>query len=492
MLDYLFTKTPLVFFTQNLWRDEAYSYLLAEKSIGKIIKLTVSDFSPPLYYVLLHFWMKVFGSSEVMLRSLSLLFFAGTIYVVFEIFQEVFKFSKIKSAIYMLIFLLNPFLLFYAFEARMYMMVTFFIALAYYAFWTKKKKLYILSMVCALYTHYFAAFILIAHFLETILLNYSFSLKFKPFKLHFLHKRNSFSIKPLIWSGLFFIPWVLFFISAREPSDGTFWIIEPPTKDILYVPFVLFTGYERVFGEYYHEKAGYTAFHTDLLKLLYLVIFLPLLIVLLQNVLKIKHKRHFHTLFKKKIADFFKNAYTFIQEHRILTSLFLWAFMTPYLLFFLSFVMQPYYLPRYFIFATVGFLLLLVYAFEHLISYRKSIIVKVFGIALFLFLLFMTDKFNTLNLKYRSKRTISRMAQEIKAMMNDTDYAYVTSELDYHLYQYYISEDRIKIYGKTYEEIPQYVGKVLIPPEAIAEQYPIYPERAFVIYYNWYTTKAIY
>ncbi|HRN70074.1 MAG TPA: hypothetical protein PLS49_02710 [Candidatus Woesebacteria bacterium] len=154
--------------------------------------------------------------------------------------------------------------------------------------------------------------------------------------------------------------------------------------------------------------------------------------------------------------------------------------------------MQPYYLPRYFIFATVGFLLLLIYAFDHLISYKKHIVFKIIGIALFIFLIYQTNIFNTLNLKYRSKRNVSKMAEEIKTLMHESDYAYVTSELDYHLYQYYINKDRIKIYGKTYEEIPQFVGKVLIPADSIVTQFPIYPQRAFIIYYNWYTTKALY
>ncbi len=492
MLDYFFTKTPLSFFIQNLWRDEAYSFILAEKSIAEIIKLTVSDFSPPLYFILLHIWMNIFGTTEVMMRSLSLIFYAGLLYVIFEIFKNVFKFSNIKSGIYLLLFILNPFLTFYAFEARMYMLVTFFIALSYYAFWTKKKKLYIVSMACALYSHYFAAFILIAHFLELLLFNYSFSLKFRPFKLHFSHKKDSFSLKPLFWAGLLFVPWFTFFLTSRNVSDGSFWIIQPPTKDFWYVPFVLFTGYERVFGEYYHGKAGYTPFHTDVLKLLYVIILSPFLIFIGSKVLKVSQQRHHKSSLFVNISSQFQNIIEFIKNHRVLTSLVLWAFMTPYLLFFLSFVMQPYYLPRYFIFATVGFLLLLIYVFDHLIQYKKHVVFKLLGVSLFIFLLFYTQKFNTLNLKYRSKRNVSRMAQEIKGVMHDSDYAYVTSELDYHLYQYYINEDKIKIYGKTYAEIPQYVGKVLIPEESIANQFPVYPQRAFVIYYNWYTTKALY
>ncbi len=54
-MQYFFTKTALLFFVQNLWRDEAFSYVLSKKPILDILRLTVADFSPPLYYIILHF-----------------------------------------------------------------------------------------------------------------------------------------------------------------------------------------------------------------------------------------------------------------------------------------------------------------------------------------------------------------------------------------------------------------------------------------------------
>jgi len=87
-----------MFLVQSFWRDEAFSYLLAKKSILEIITLTVRDFSPPLYYFLLHFWINAFGKSEVALRSLSLIFYWATLYVAFLILTEVFK-IKLKRAL---------------------------------------------------------------------------------------------------------------------------------------------------------------------------------------------------------------------------------------------------------------------------------------------------------------------------------------------------------------------------------------------------------
>jgi len=134
MLNFLFTKTPLFFLTQPFWRDEAFSYFMAKKNIFEMLFLTAKDFNPPLYYFILHFWMNIFGSSEIALRSLSLLFFWGTICIVFLFLNNIFKMKERKSSIYLILFIINPLLLYYAFEARMYSMLAFFATLSFYAF----------------------------------------------------------------------------------------------------------------------------------------------------------------------------------------------------------------------------------------------------------------------------------------------------------------------------------------------------------------------
>ncbi|PIZ64741.1 hypothetical protein COY14_04075 [Candidatus Roizmanbacteria bacterium CG_4_10_14_0_2_um_filter_36_9] len=72
-----------MFFVQNLWRDEAFSVVMSGQSVGNIIQSTAADFNPPLYYLILHYWMLIFGSSEIAIRSLSLLFYTLTIFVIF-------------------------------------------------------------------------------------------------------------------------------------------------------------------------------------------------------------------------------------------------------------------------------------------------------------------------------------------------------------------------------------------------------------------------
>ncbi len=56
----------------SLWLDEGISIGIASHPVGDIPGLLVQDGSPPLYYLLLHGWMNLFGDGPVAVRSLSL------------------------------------------------------------------------------------------------------------------------------------------------------------------------------------------------------------------------------------------------------------------------------------------------------------------------------------------------------------------------------------------------------------------------------------
>jgi uncharacterized membrane protein len=57
----------------SLWLDEANSVAIAGRDPGEIAAALVHDSSPPLYYVLLHGWMALFGDGEGSVRHLSVL-----------------------------------------------------------------------------------------------------------------------------------------------------------------------------------------------------------------------------------------------------------------------------------------------------------------------------------------------------------------------------------------------------------------------------------
>ncbi|MCS6790393.1 MAG: glycosyltransferase family 39 protein [Bacteroidia bacterium] len=66
-----------------LWLDEAFSWAVAQTHPAFIISYLQQGHNPPLWELLLHFWMKVFGDSEAALRGLPALLSASTASLLF-------------------------------------------------------------------------------------------------------------------------------------------------------------------------------------------------------------------------------------------------------------------------------------------------------------------------------------------------------------------------------------------------------------------------
>ena len=151
-MQWLLTHTPLLYLTQSLWRDEAFSILTAQKPVSEIVgKLGLE---PPLYYVLLHFWLRVFGTSEIAARSLSLVGLGLATFVVIIWAEKLFK-KHWLTWFLPLFFFLNPMLLYYGFEVRSYAWYVFFATLSIYGYLKKRWSIYVVSTVLGFYTHSF-------------------------------------------------------------------------------------------------------------------------------------------------------------------------------------------------------------------------------------------------------------------------------------------------------------------------------------------------
>ncbi len=428
MIDYLVKKTPLIFFTQSLWRDEAFSYLLAKKNLLEIIFLTARDFNPPLYYFLLHFWMKFFGSSEIALRLLSLIFFWATVYVNFLFLNEVFRLSLKKSFFYLLFFLINPLLNYYAFEARMYTLFAFLTSLSFYAFYTNKKSLHFYATTLGLFTHYFMIFPVISQ----IFLSIFFSRKEKKSKYHKFWQ----TLKPL----LIFSPWLIYVFIINQPLKNSFWILPLKLRELPHFLSLIYFGYEE----------GFKLFDFNLSQTTFLIFFLLIFVIF--------------SLFKNRKITY------------LVLFLLLWSIIPSFLIALFSFKI-PLFLPRYLIFANVGLILFLIFTIEKLPLFLKIIIIPLIFI--------QTINYNQLQIKYRNKSNIHETIKKIKIIARKRDYLYVIDELNYFPAVYYFGDEkRVFIYQKNYNEIPSYVGKILIPKEKITFHLPIYPSKAFILISN--------
>lgn len=153
----------LISLNQSLWLDEATTALVAGFSISDFFtKFMPADFHPPLYYLIIHYWSLVFGTSEIAIRTPSVIFGLLTIYFTYLIAKQFKNNTKHKIAwpVVSALFLATSGLhIYYSQEARMYSLATFLVVLIIYLFILKKWGWLSLSFVLLFLTDYLAMII---------------------------------------------------------------------------------------------------------------------------------------------------------------------------------------------------------------------------------------------------------------------------------------------------------------------------------------------
>ncbi|MEI6533294.1 MAG: glycosyltransferase family 39 protein [Candidatus Roizmanbacteria bacterium] len=428
ILTFFTTQTPFKFFIENVWRDEAYSVVLSKQSWIELFFYTAKDFNPPLYYLILKIWMLIFGSSAISIRMISVLCFILFLYVIFLFLKNILRVPQHYTYGYLILFLMNPILQYYAFEARMYMMFVLLSSLSIYTFLKKDIKLYIIFTCAGLYTHYFMVFVIFIEFIHHLITH-----KKNVFLKHFVY---------YLYPIIIFIPWIIFVAIYKQFTDGKFWIEKPLQIDFLHVPAYIYTGYERPFNYLIENNLH---IYSDLALFSSVLIF-AVLAYLLFN----KHNR-FNSLF---------------------VILAVWGLGIPYMIHMVSFI-QPIFLPRYLIFTTPGLILLFIYSIEQIPQYLKVSILTV--------LLFFTFSYGTIQIQHRTRDTFETLFKTINHEAKNGDVVYVTDALFYFVAEYYFKIDKVYIYNIDYGSIPSYTGKSLIPASHVTNMLPPYPIRAFVI-----------
>lgn len=145
----------------NVWADEAYTFAMVRHSFADIWRITAADVHPPLYYFLVKIFTFPFGYSQYSVRL-----FSGICYLLIPViggWQLTRLFDRKTGLLFMLLYMLFPFPLAYATEARMYSSASLAIFLcalfAYRAYSGGKVGDWIgftAAGLCAAYQHYFA------------------------------------------------------------------------------------------------------------------------------------------------------------------------------------------------------------------------------------------------------------------------------------------------------------------------------------------------
>jgi mannosyltransferase len=154
------------FTTSAAWLDEAISINISKLPISQIPGALRHDGAPPLYYVLLHFWMRLFGTGDFAVRALSGV--ASVITLPFAFIAGKRLAGRAGGWSALLLLASSPFALSYATSARMYSFMILwslllFLALARALEVSNRGRLIAVGAATALilYTHYWGLYFVI-------------------------------------------------------------------------------------------------------------------------------------------------------------------------------------------------------------------------------------------------------------------------------------------------------------------------------------------
>ncbi|MCB0117112.1 MAG: glycosyltransferase family 39 protein, partial [Caldilineaceae bacterium] len=221
---------------QSLWYDEGVTAVVAQYDPATLIRWTAADIQPPLYYLVVSAWGQVAGWSEWSLRFVSAAFGVMLVPLMAAL---TYALTRRRSAALTaaLITALHPLLLYYSQEARMYsMLVVLGVVAGYCGLRIANCELqvanggsprrewgawigYALTATAAVYTHYFAVFLLLA-------INIAFLLQISPRNPQSATRNSQSAIRPFLLANtavaVLFAPWISVIVT-RLRVDTSYW-----------------------------------------------------------------------------------------------------------------------------------------------------------------------------------------------------------------------------------------------------------------------------
>ncbi len=236
--------------TSDLWLDEALTVNIAKLPLSELQHALRQDGAPPLYYVLLHGWIQVFGSGDVAVRSLSGvlgLVLMGLSYVAGMRFGKDDRERRWSAWAAVLVVASSPYAIRYSTEARMYMLAMVLVLFGYLAVERMIEHgpsparfvAVALTTAALLYTQYWSLFLLAV--VGALML-------VRAWKAPELERRQPrLVLLAMVAGGLLFLPWVSNFL-YQLAHTGTPWDTPatPPTAAALGI--IDFVGGKTVEG----------------------------------------------------------------------------------------------------------------------------------------------------------------------------------------------------------------------------------------------------
>ena len=227
----------------NLWFDEGVSAETIQKGLSFIVKDSfTAEPNPPLYNILMYFWVQIFGDSEFFLRFPSAIFGALSISLVYLIGKK--YVSKEVGLLSAILIIGNPFYLYYSQEARAYSLFSFVALASVYYFpggfeWKDKRK-YFFATLLVPWVHAYGVFLILAQNIYILIKSVKRNLEIE--EKVFL--KNWIKLQAIII--LFASSWYIAFILNSEKYFNRLEWIKPVTPIEIFDLFKSFLGSKEI------------------------------------------------------------------------------------------------------------------------------------------------------------------------------------------------------------------------------------------------------
>jgi len=207
--------------TESVWQDEATSVEIARDPPADLVLDAATDVHPPLYYLALHFWLRLAGDAERALRALSVLFSLLAIAALIAFASRWFDHRTALLAGFLAA--ISPLQIAFAQEARMYALLTLTAVLSMDAFLCvvrhgtrRALAAYVVATSAMLYTHAYAGFVMAG---QTLWLAGALVASTDHRSQRWRRGLLAFGLTTLV-----FLPWVPTFFAQLYRVEQGFWI----------------------------------------------------------------------------------------------------------------------------------------------------------------------------------------------------------------------------------------------------------------------------
>lgn len=224
---------------ESIWADEGFTICTAThvmeslRSYDSLIKNYVIECNPPLYFIVMHYWVKIFGKSEYSLRVPSALAGILSLYVVFLLGKTLYEEKTgVIAALLLMISTYN--VINVSQEARPYSLMNLFTLLSFYYLYRSSEEarlrdnlLHVLFSIALIYTHYYGFFVILAQDIYVVL------------TLIFFRQQSA----PQQWKGwlagqvlilLAYAPWIGFLLHQVSAPKESRWLQIPAIQAVPY------------------------------------------------------------------------------------------------------------------------------------------------------------------------------------------------------------------------------------------------------------------